>query len=569
MRAINIGPLRKRLRQSLSLKARFTGIFFLAVVLVLIIAGIGTLGMGQVRANIDQIVNQENAKFATISTMQANFSALDREVYAVTVASDINSLSSFANTIQKYDDALEKTWRSYMSLTHDSGELSYYQKMKDLVSLIHQNNSDLLTDLQQGKNITIDLIHSDAQSETSTISHAQEISKNLQGYFQTRTQDLRASSESSFIRFLSIIAIVSILGLGIIFLCKELTLRFMVRPIDAIVDAIKKIAKGDLRPQDDLVRQFGGKDSSGQLALALHDMVMQLRSLVLSVLIQSQRLSIDSQNIATISEQASMAVETVAQNISQVSAGSVDQTSQLGQIANQIIQLSNYSAMSQELSLSNTTIMQNLNQSVCLTAENISELGIRSAEIGHILQTIEEIADQTNLLALNAAIEAARAGEHGRGFAVVASEVRKLAERSSSSAKEIRSIVLDVQEKTNHTVDAIENSVLQMDEGVKHAMNVNSQAQFMGDCINQANAATTNVAAVSEETSAASESVSAAAEEISAQIHEVRKATKRLSDIAQDLLTSIGSFELGSGSISSSNSNRPPKKPSKRRSLAA
>ncbi|WP_242835442.1 methyl-accepting chemotaxis protein [Desulfitobacterium sp. PCE1] len=68
-----------------------------------------------------------------------------------------------------------------------------------------------------------------------------------------------------------------------------------------------------------------------------------------------------------------------------------------------------------------------------------------------VLSLIKRIANQTNLLGLNAAIEAARVGEQGRGFGVVAEEIRKLANETTASIKQIEAILNAIQTASSQT----------------------------------------------------------------------------------------------------------------------
>ena len=192
--------------------------------------------------------------------------------------------------------------------------------------------------------------------------------------------------------------------------------------------------------------------------------------------------------------------------------------------------------------------MDEMQEQVRAISERSLALGERSQQIGEMLKLIDEIAEQTNLLALNAAIEAARAGDAGRGFAVVASEVRKLAERSMSSAQSIREIIASVQDETNATIMATE-------QGSKHAHEV---AELMGETaegLEQSTRATEEQKEAASQVATAMVEIRAAAEQMAGEQHrqvaiaqEVEGLVTELEGVLEEYGVSVNGTARGPGS---------------------
>lgn len=108
-------------------------------------------------------------------------------------------------------------------------------------------------------------------------------------------------------------------------------------------------------------------------------------------------------------------------------------------------------ATTEEVASSAVTLSSNLESLKGSVQEVVEEIN----KTDDMLRFINEIATNSNLLGLNAAIEAARAGEHGRGFAVVSKEIRKMADNSANSAKDIKIILASIQEKSSSMLKVI------------------------------------------------------------------------------------------------------------------
>jgi aerotaxis receptor len=148
------------------------------------------------------------------------------------------------------------------------------------------------------------------------------------------------------------------------------------------------------------------------------------------------------------------------------------------------------------------------------SSKTISDLGESIHRIGVIANTIKEIAEQTNLLALNAAIEAARAGEQGRGFAVVADEVRKLAERTATSTKDIAKTIAEINAISDAAVVSMQSAVSEVEDGITLIRkNGEGLKQIMSATINVSERVD-HIANSSKEQSVAGESVAQSLERI-------------------------------------------------------
>jgi methyl-accepting chemotaxis protein len=121
----------------------------------------------------------------------------------------------------------------------------------------------------------------------------------------------------------------------------------------------------------------------------------------------------------------------------------------------------NITEASQEI----TATAEEIASSASLLSTNLEDLKNKVEDVTNeikktddILRFINELSSNSNLLGLNAAIEAARAGEHGRGFAVVSQEIRKMADNSARSVKDVKSILNSIKEKSSAMIKLINDT---------------------------------------------------------------------------------------------------------------
>lgn len=204
-------------------------------------------------------------------------------------------------------------------------------------------------------------------------------------------------------------------------------------------------------------------------------------------------------------------------------------------------------------------------QATDAVAETIEQLNQQAQGINKITRSISEIAEQTNLLSLNASIEAARAGEHGKGFAVVAQEVRKLAEESTASTKEVFSLVRSIENgikkaienmETNKEIVDAQNQLISETERVfqeivgsvtyisEQISAFAEQSNVMLDGAKRISGAMESISSITQQSAAGTQEVSASMIEQIAVVDTMVKQAEEMQQMVNQLQRTIAIFKL-------------------------
>lgn len=546
----------------------------LAIIFSSAIGCLGYLNMKKVNNNSMDMYHNITMPISYIGSMRADFLNI-----RICINKSITNYSSDNDAkINELDGKIEKSLKSYLATELDPPDkegLDKFQKYYSNYMNLWKKDQALLAKGEKVSSEDAKTFESIGELVETTLKGLRDYNVDWAAKTDSENDTIYASSERIFI-IMNIVVIITFLLISV------LVILFIRRSSKEIIDYLTKISIGDFTEKIEV----DSKSEFGIMKASLSKTIESISSLIKSIHEKSQTIEEKTVSLSAVSEEMAGSSDNVCAAIQQTSVGVASQaddllkitdvlnkfSSELGTMVKSIEDIHSNSNDINSMANENHKDLQILVESVTRInssfedfAVKISHMGQNITQINQITNVINSIAEQTNLLALNAAIEAARAGESGRGFSVVAEEIRKLAEESKISSKDITNLISSISQESSDMlksadvmsgeldsqvtvintsiqsfkkiIDAVEKVIPKIQIINLSASNINNDKDVILQKIHSSSS-------VAEEVSASTEEITASTEEMNASSQQVADAAHSLNILTKEMMGDVSKFKL-------------------------
>lgn len=574
------GKMIMQLLRNLSIRKKMITLFVLSMFFLLVVGLTGYGYLKTVQKNADQMYTNISVPMDWVNQIRTMTFEIQASTFDIIISKDPERKKKLEKLISDKTFKVTELFNSLKEVNLNVSQMEQLVKYNKIRLAYMKGQSEVrwLSSQNQNNEAYALYISSTEPLQNEMNQILADISKNNDDMAkQLNQQNANAGSRAQMTTIVLIALSVILLGL------LNVTISGMItRPLIEVKQLMTQASTGSMNVRGG----YQSKDELGSMTESFNRMVDSIRDLVAQINDNSLTLSASAEQLTASAEQTSSASEVIAASTAELSIGLEEQVRSVTMATDAIASVNTHirlmDTQAEEMTLcteeaaessrigaeSVQRVMDQMQEIYCSTENTsriIAALSGQSQKIGEIIGLINDIATQTNLLALNAAIEAARAGASGRGFSVVADEIRKLAEQSSVSSKQISELVDMIRKGTKEAEQSMDAGAQNVKTGIALAksvhsafalidhsvMNVRQRAREVSGSISEISegserivTAMDMVSGVTQKGAAASQETSAASQEQLATMEDVTHSAKSLAELAEEMQNKLSTFKL-------------------------